>query len=77
MKTERILMLLVVALVIVLVSACTRRMAPFAPHRTQSEAHRTATTNQTCTDCHAIDQIGQRHRAGDDCLRCHRIVQGD
>ena len=34
--------------------ACTRRMAPFAPHRTNTDFHRTAQANQTCLGCHEI-----------------------
>lgn len=69
--------LVCISVILLLLMACTRRMAPFAPHQTNSEAHRTAMTNQACLDCHQIKNIGNRHRASDDCRRCHRILQGE
>jgi len=60
-----------------LLTACVTRMAPFSPHRTNTDAHRQAQTNQDCAGCHAVAEIGNQHQASDDCLRCHRIVQGD
>ena len=62
---------------VIVLSACVTRMAPFSPHRTNTEAHRQAQTNQDCIGCHAVAEIGKQHQASDDCLRCHRIVQGD
>lgn len=60
-----------------LLTACVTRMAPFSPHRTNTEAHRQAQANQDCSSCHSISEISNKHKATDDCLRCHRIVQGD
>ena len=51
----RLLPLLLVALVIAISWGCgARRMAPFAPHRPDSDFHRSATTNQACTGCHDV-----------------------
>lgn len=61
----------------VLLTACVTRMAPFSPHRTNTEAHRKAQTNQDCSSCHPVAEIGKAHKASDNCVRCHRIVQGD
>jgi PBP1b-binding outer membrane lipoprotein LpoB len=60
-----------------LLTACVSRMAPFSPHRTNTEAHQKAKTNQDCSGCHSVAEIGKEHQASDNCLRCHRIVQGD
>lgn len=76
MNNKPLLLLLLVILVTLLV-ACNRRMAPFSPHRTQSDVHRAATTNQVCAECHDARTLGREHRVEDNCLRCHRIVQGD
>ncbi|TLM67653.1 MAG: hypothetical protein FDZ69_03930 [Deltaproteobacteria bacterium] len=73
----RLLYLLVLIALLTLLAACTRRMAPFAPHRTNSDFHRTAQTNQACLGCHEIKKISRGHGASDDCLRCHRILQGE
>jgi PBP1b-binding outer membrane lipoprotein LpoB len=67
-------MVLCLALIL---SACVTRMAPFSPHRTNTEAHQQAQTNQDCIGCHVITEVGNKHKSTDDCLRCHRIVQGD
>jgi uncharacterized paraquat-inducible protein A len=67
---------LMLALVLA-ISACVNRMAPFSPHRTNTDAHRGAQSNQACIECHKTAEIGHDHQATDDCLRCHRIVQGD
>lgn len=58
-------------------AACTLRMAPFSPHRSNTDAHRQATTNQACLECHNLSEIRTDHQPSDNCLRCHRIVQGD
>lgn len=74
---HKLLLLIVVVVTLVILTACARRMAPFAPHRTNTEPHRTAVTNQACLGCHEIKTIRQGHSAADDCLRCHRILQGE
>jgi len=76
MKANSLLLLLLVLLLVVS-AACTRRIAPFSPHRTDSEAHRNAKSNQDCSECHDVVKVGREHRTDDNCLRCHRIVQGD
>lgn len=58
-------------------TACVTRMAPFSPHRANTEAHQKARTNQDCSSCHAVAEIGKEHKVSDNCVRCHRIVQGD
>jgi cytochrome c2 len=74
---KRALYVCTLACLILAVAACVNRMAPFSPHRTNTEAHRGAKTNQACIECHSLADIGQGHQATDNCLRCHRIVQGD
>lgn len=59
------------------VGACVQRIAPFSPHRPNTDFHRQAKTNHACIGCHALAEVGRGHQATDDCLRCHRIVQGD
>lgn len=67
----------IIIITLIALAACTRRMAPFSPHQTNTEAHRTALTNQACLNCHEIKTIGNRHQASDNCRRCHRILQGE
>ena len=74
---QRILIAVVLLTFIALSTACTRRMAPFSPHRPNTEAHIQVTTNQECLQCHALKDVGKGHQASDNCMRCHRIVQGD
>jgi len=57
--------------------ACPARMAPFAPHRTNTDFHHAAQNNQTCLNCHEVKTIRTEHQASDDCLKCHRILQGE
>lgn len=64
-------------IVAVSLGACVTRIAPLSPHRPNSPEHRAAQNNAACIDCHAVATLGKRHQASDDCLRCHRIVQGD
>lgn len=59
------------------ISACVHRIAPLSPHRTNTEDHQKSQSNQACIECHKISQLDKGHKATDDCLRCHRIVQGD
>lgn len=74
---HRLLFLVLVLIMLAILTACARRMAPFAPHRPNTEAHRGAQTNQVCLECHQLANLSGDHRQGDDCLRCHRILQGD
>jgi len=60
-----------------ILTACVDRIAPFSPHRTNTQDHRMAKTNSVCIECHNIAEVGHNHTAKDDCMRCHRIVQGD
>ena len=72
--------LLALTLVLVLLSAglaCTRRMSPFSPHRPNTQEHRAAQTNQACLGCHELRAIPSDHHGTDDCLKCHRILQGE
>jgi len=62
-------------LLTLLLVSCTMRMAVYAPHRSDNDDHRKATTNVACLDCH--DVVGKReHQTDDNCMRCHRIVKG-
>lgn len=74
---HRLLLLVIVIITLAVLTACTRRMAPFAPHRTNTEAHRGALANQACLDCHKLGTISTTHQQSDNCVRCHRILQGE
>ena len=74
---KKILGICLIFVLLLAMTACVRRMAPFSPHRSNSEAHQTAQTNEACLSCHDLAELGQSHQPGDDCLRCHRILQGD
>lgn len=67
----------VLFLLAILLTACVNRIAPFSPHRTNTQDHQLAKTNTDCAECHNIAEVGRNHQTTDDCLRCHRIVQGD
>lgn len=71
------LILLVATLVAITVGCAARRMAPFAPHRTDSEVHRDAKSNQSCVNCHEIATLSNDHKTTDDCIKCHRILHGE
>lgn len=73
---KRLLCLSLVVALVLASAACSRRMAPFSPHRSNSEAHLQAQTNAECVECHALAELPPDHRDGEDCLRCHRILQG-
>ena len=74
----RLLPIVLVALVIATSWGCgARRMAPFAPHRPDSDFHRSATTNQACVGCHEVAALRGGHQASDDCHKCYRILHGD
>ncbi len=69
--------LLVAPLSVVLLSLClscaVRR--PFAaPHRGDTEAHRSAKTVGDCLECHRDDMPHSPDRGN--CLKCHRIEVG-
>lgn len=67
-----------VALAIAFSAGCaSRRMAPFAPHRTDTDFHRNARNNLACAGCHEVADLSSDHKATDDCVRCHRILYGD
>jgi hypothetical protein len=74
---KKLILLISLLSLMLVVTACVHRMAPFAPHRTNTEDHRAAVTNQDCIECHAVAKLGNGHQSSEDCLRCHRIVQGD
>ena len=75
---HRVYLWFIVMTTLAVAAACgPQRMAPFAPHRTNTDFHHTAQANQACLGCHEINQLGKGHQPTDDCLRCHRIVQGE
>lgn len=69
--------MLVITLIVVTLGCSARRMAPFAPHRTNTESHQKAEDSQACLGCHEMTSLSNAHKATDDCLRCHRILYGD
>ncbi len=74
---KKILIVNISLCLVLAVSACVHRIAPLSPHRTNTVFHQQAQSNQACIECHQISELGNGHQAADDCLRCHRIVQGD
>lgn len=74
---KRLVLLTLLLSLVLVVTACVNRIAPFSPHRTNTEDHRAVSSNQDCIECHAVADLGKGHRSSEDCLRCHRIVQGD
>jgi uncharacterized paraquat-inducible protein A len=74
---HRLLFMILVLVSLAALAACSRRMAPFAPHRTNTDFHREAHANQACLGCHQPGTLSGTHQAADDCLRCHRILQGE
>jgi len=74
----RLLPIVLVIAVLLAGAACgPKRLAPFAPHRPNTDFHRAAQTNQACLGCHETKTIRTEHQASDDCLKCHRILQGE
>lgn len=64
--------LLLLALLLV---GCVSRVPAYAPRRTDTPAHRSATAPGDCLDCH--DLAARRgHDPGDDCLKCHTLCKG-
>jgi len=74
---HRLLLVILIFITLATVAACNRRMAPFAPHRTNNEAHRAAQGVHACLGCHELQTLSSAHQATDNCLLCHRILQGD
>jgi hypothetical protein len=74
---KRLLPIILTLAMLPAIVACPARMAPFAPHRTNTDFHRTAQNNQACLGCHEVKTIRTAHQASDDCLKCHRILQGE
>lgn len=75
MNKMRILFVILIAFLFF--TACVNRMSPFSPHRSNTEAHREIKDNQVCLECHALATLSRAHKPSDDCLQCHRIIQGD
>lgn len=69
----RIMSLLIVGTVFVF--GCTMRMAAFAPHPPDTVEHRESKENTACVACHDLAKL-KSHQAGDNCLRCHRVIKG-
>jgi uncharacterized paraquat-inducible protein A len=74
---HRLLLIILIVAALLTVAACGRRMAPFAPHRPNTDFHREAHANQACLGCHEIKTLSSAHQASDNCLQCHRILQGE
>ena len=74
---RQLLTLLLIAAVTMIAACGPKRMAPFAPHRPDSDFHRAAQAYQACLGCHEVKSIRTEHQASDDCLKCHRILQGE
>ncbi|NJC89059.1 MAG: hypothetical protein FIB02_11115 [Desulfuromonas sp.] len=74
---NRLLPIVLTLVMLPAIAACPARMAPFAPHRTNTDFHRTAQNNQACLGCHEVKTIRIAHQPSDDCLKCHRILQGE
>jgi len=66
---------LTLVFVTLLLAGCIIRMGAFAPHRPDTDDHRSVTQNVQCLDCHKVDGLF-KHKPDDNCQRCHRIVKG-
>lgn len=64
-----------ILLIPLLLLGCTMRMAAFAPHPPDNDAHRNLAENKACFSCHDPAALNN-HQANDNCLRCHRVVKG-
>jgi len=61
-------------LLLLMLTACTMRMAAFAPRRSDIPEHSTL-SRDACLSCHEVAE--QRdHKPTDDCLHCHHLVKG-
>jgi len=70
MKTIVLFLLLTLAS-----TACVDRLPPLSPRRTNTEAHRQATDNPSCRECHDVTGL-RHHRPTDTCLECHKLSFG-
>jgi hypothetical protein len=77
MRHRPLLTLLLITALLGVAVGCARRMAPFAPHRTNTDFHRAVLNSRNCIECHALNTLSSDHGAADDCLKCHRILQGE
>lgn len=59
---------------LLLLTACTLRMAAFAPRRPDIPEHRDV-TREDCLACHDLTKM-KAHKSADDCLHCHHLVKG-
>ena len=60
-----------VAVLFGLAVGCVGRISLYSPRLTPSDAHRAATSNAACLECHDVREY-ESHSAGDDCRRCHK-----
>jgi uncharacterized paraquat-inducible protein A len=61
-------------LLFLILTACTLRMAAFAPRRPDIPEHATQ-VREDCLSCHDVTER-KDHKPTDDCLRCHHLVKG-
>lgn len=60
---------------IILSTACAVRRPLFSPHRPNNQDHLKATTIVQCLECHKDNMPHEQGRG--DCLKCHRILEGE
>jgi uncharacterized paraquat-inducible protein A len=62
-------------LLLILSVACAVRRPLFSPHRPGDQVHRQAKTVEQCFECH---EENVPHDVGrGNCLKCHRILEGE
>lgn len=63
-------------LLALLLTGCVVRVPAYAPRRTNTEQHRTATAPADCLGCHDIALRQTSHATADNCLQCHPLCKG-
>ncbi len=69
---KQLALLLLLALMI---TGCVDRIPPLSPRRTNTEAHRQASSNQNCLSCHDVSGL-RHHQPDDNCILCHKLTYG-
>ena len=67
---------LLLAVAVIMVSACVDRIPVYSPRQTDTLAHRQAQAPDDCRECHDLSKRPS-HKPSDDCLECHKISKGN
>ena len=69
-----------ISLVVILAAlsvACSVARPLFSPHRPADQDHREAKTIEQCLGCHRDNLPHDPNIGSGDCLKCHRIFEGE